>query len=301
MPSSNNKISVVLPNLQEESIFKVIRQLKELLKGRDFEIIVVNKSSREYLGRLRSTGVKVIEQKVQSVESAIMVGMSHANGGLIVSTDADATHGTEGLLPGIRMVSSGSADLVLGNRFGNLTKGSMPAHVQAGNSFISSVYSFVYRRKVHDVLTGFFVMNRKVYEAIKDVKPYRAGIAFFAIEVAKRNFKIAEVPISYYPREHGKSQLAKSKVWYGVNVVTHIVRAARDYSPLLIFGGIGVVLIVIGLGFSIDVLFSYLSSGVFTTIGRALIAFMLFVLGFLSIMVGFILDLLLEIARRIER
>jgi glycosyltransferase involved in cell wall biosynthesis len=299
--SKKYKISVILPNLQEESIFKVIKEIKELLKNEDYEIIVVNKSDKAYLNRLKKAHVKIIEQKVQKVESAIMLGMSYAKGDIIVSTDADGTHDSNGIKAGIKLIKGNKADFVLGNRFANLTKGSMSPHLIIGNKIISNVYSIVYKKKIHDVLTGLFVMNRKAYESIKNIEPYKAGIAFFAIEVAKKGFRVAEVPISYYPREYGKSKLAKSKIWYGLNVVTHIIRTARDYSPLLIFGGIGVILFLIGSGLGVFVIWNYLTTGAFTVIGRALISFMLLITGILSIMVGFILDLLLEILKKLEK
>ena len=36
------------------------------------------------------------------------------------------------------------------------------------------------------------------------------------------------------------SKLTRSKLAYGVNVASHLIRQIRDYSPLLIFGGMGV-------------------------------------------------------------
>ncbi len=80
------------------------------------------------------------------------------------------------------------------------------------------------------------------------------------------------------------------------------MRRTRDYSPLLIFGVIGALLILIGLVIGSFVIANYLQTGTFLTeIGRALIAFMLVTVGFLSVIAGLILDLLLQIARRIEQ
>jgi CHASE2 domain-containing sensor protein len=124
----------------------------------------------------------------------------------------------------------------------------------------------------------------------------------FAIELARRKgYRIVEVPIKYYPRAYGRSKLTKSKLFYGANVVSHIVRLARDYNPLLIFGGIGLVLILCGAVLGVYVIFEYFTTGVFTLIGRSLIAFMLVIVGLLSIIAGFILDLLVEMEKKLER
>ncbi|MDE1824943.1 MAG: glycosyltransferase [Candidatus Micrarchaeota archaeon] len=294
------KVSVVIPTIEEETLFDIIAELRKKLRGR-VEIIVVDKSGDAYYNRVVATGVTVLRQKDNGVERALMMGLKHAHGEILASTDADGTHGIEGIFKGIGLVEQGKADLVLGNRFGKLQKGSMSLHLRFGNAFLSKVYSIMYRSRLSDVLTGLFVMRRGAFEKIRENAPYRAGIAFFAIELANRGYKIVDVPINYYPRKYGGSKLTKSKIFYGVNVASHIIRKARDYNPLLIFGGFGVVLIVLGGLLGIYVLYNYFATGTFLFIGRTLIAFMLVIVGILAIIGGFILDLLLEIERKLNK
>ncbi len=106
--------------------------------------------------------------------------------------------------------------------------------------------------------------------------------------------------IKYYRRREGASRISKHKTGYALSVAANIIRQVRDYSPLLIFGLFGVILLIAGLVIGIIVLTNFFATGQFTEIGRALIAFMLAVLGILSIFVGIILDLLLEIDREIR-
>ena len=295
-----SKISIVIPTIEEKALFDIIKRLKKMF-GRDVEIIVVDKSSERYYKKVKATGVKVIRQRDSGVENAIMEGLRAATGNILASIDADGTHNMEGIKEGIEKIESKEADLVLGNRFGSLTKGAMSPHIIFGNKAISKIYSQFYGVNIHDVLTCLFVMTRESFESIRNVKPYRAGIAFFAIEVAKKGYSVGEVPIAYYPRSSGESKLARSKVAYGINVTSHIIRFARDYNPLLIFGLLGVILIVAGGILGIYVILNFLQTGAFTLIGRSLISFMLIIAGLLSIMAGFILDLLLEVARKLEK
>ena len=293
------KISVVIPTIEERGVFSIIKEIRRAL-GKKCEIIVVDKSSDAYYRSVKRTGVKVIRQRDSGVENAIMLGLRSAKGSTLASIDADNTHDLSGLVEGIGMVRSGKADLVLGNRLSDMEKGAMNLYIKIGNSALSWLYAKFYKAKVHDILTGLFVMNREAFESIREIEPYRAGIAFFAIELAKRGFKIKEVNIRYYKRAEGKSKLARSKFAYGVGVASHIVRQIRDYSPLLVFGVIGVVFIAVGAAVGVMVILQFLSTGVFTEIGRGFISFMLIVLGILSIMTGFILDLLLEIEKRLD-
>ena len=296
----SHSISIIIPTIEEESVFDLVKDLRNAL-GRNIEIIIVDKSSQEYHERLFSTGAIVIRQRDRGVENAIMTGLRKASGEILASIDADGTHDISGIAKGIALIKSGKADLVLGNRMGGIEKGAMDFYIMAGNYAISKIFSHLYKARVHDVLTGLFVMRRDSFDLIRDVTPYRAGIAFFAIELARLGCKVREVDIRYYKRRYGKSKLTRSKLAYGVNVASHLLRQLRDYSPLLIFGGIGIVLAAIGAVLGISVLANYLSTGIFAQTGRALVAFMLVTLGVLFVIAGLILDMLLEIEKRFSR
>ena len=293
-------ISVIIPTIEEESVFNLIKQIK-LLLGHDIEIIIVDKSSDAYYSKLVKTGATVLRQRTKGVEKAIMMGLRAAHGDILASIDADGTHDPSGLAEGVKLVESGKADLVLGNRFAHLEKGSMGPYLKFGNDIISGLFSTLYGTKVHDVLTGLFVMSKGAFDEIRNVEPYRAGIAFFAIELARKGYVIREVGIKYYERKYGESKLTRSKTAYGINVASHIVRQLRDYSPFLIFGLPGVIILILGALLGILVLANFVDTGVFSFSGRALLAFMLVVLGFLLVVVGLIIDLLLEIERRVGR
>lgn len=216
------EISLVVPTIEEESVFKLIKDARNLL-GKDTEIIVVDKSSQEYKKRLLKTGVKVLNQKDRGVENAIMLGLRTAKGQILASTDADGTHSIDGLKKGFDLIKAGKADIVLGNRMNGLQEGSMEPYLRFGNMVLSSLFSIVYNTKVEDVLTGLFVMKKSAFQKIKNITPYRAGIAFFVIELAKRGYRVGEVDIKYYARKNGVSKLAKSKFAFGVGVASHIL------------------------------------------------------------------------------
>ncbi|MFP3278876.1 MAG: glycosyltransferase [Candidatus Micrarchaeota archaeon] len=295
------KVSVVIPTIEEEGVFEIIDKLRSRLKD-DVEIIIVDKSSDEYEKRLLAKKVKVIRQKDRGVEKAVMLGLKYANGSILASIDGDGTHDINGIFEGIKLIEEGKADLVLGNRMNNIQEGAMSPYIKFGNRLISWIFRKIYKAEVHDFLVGLFVMRREAYEAVEHIEPYRAGQAgVFAIELAKRGYKIAEVPINYYPRKSGESKLTKSKFFYGVNVVGQMIRFVRDYSPLLIFGGIGLVFVIAGVTLGLYVLYNFFTTGAFTLIGRSLIAFMLFITGILSIIAGFIIDLLIGIEKQLER
>ncbi len=210
-------ISLVLPNIEEEGIFHVINESRKLF-GKSLEIIVVDKSSLEYEKTLRKTGVTIIKQKDKGVENAVMEGLRAAQGDILLSIDADDTHEIAGLKKAKELISAGKADMVMGNRMSGIQKNAMDNYIIFGNNALSGMFSFLYGRRIHDILTGLFAMDRKAFESIKNIEPYRIGIGFFAVELAKRGYRISEVDIKYYVRKQGRSKLAKSKLLWGLRM-----------------------------------------------------------------------------------
>ncbi|MEM3781903.1 MAG: glycosyltransferase [Candidatus Micrarchaeaceae archaeon] len=298
--SSKPELSVVIPTIEEEGVFEVIESIRKLF-GSGTEIIVVDKSSDAYFKRLQAAGVTAVRQKGSGVERAVAQGMRLAHGDIIATIDGDGTHEVSGLEKAVDKIRRGEADIVLGNRLAGLHKGSMTAYVRIGNTLLSWLFSRLYKVKVHDILTGLFAVRASAFEQVMGIEPYRAGVATtYAIELLAKGYRLAEIDISYYKRKAGTPRIARHKTGYALNVAANIIRQVRDYSPLLIFGLFGVVLLVAGLVIGIAVLLNFAATGQFNEVGRALIAFMLAVLGMLSIFVGIMLDLLLEIDREVR-
>lgn len=75
---------------------------------------------------------------------------------------------------------------------------------------------------------------------------------------------------------------------HGHNIFTRVVLMISEKRPLLIFGLIGLVLVIIGLVFGVRVLSMYAESGVIPT-GTSLIAVVLMIVGMFSVFTGLIL------------
>ncbi len=293
-------LSIIVPTKDEPTAPRTIRSLQRTF-GKNAEIIVIDKSDKKHCNELKRTGVKVIVQQSNGYEVALMEGFRAARAGILSTIDPDGTYSVEDFKKVVEIVRQGKSDFASGNRFGKLHKGAMTSSVAFGNKFLTGLFRFLYKKDIHDGLSGSFAMTRKAFDAIQDEEAYRAGTLFFEIELARRGFKMIDIPISYRPRVGSVSKITKAKPIYGLNIARHTIRFARDYNPLLLFGSIGVIMIVAGGMLGLFVIGNYLATGTLAEVGRALIAFMLVVLGFLSILGGLILDLLLQIERMLMR
>ena len=293
-------LSIVIPALNEPTVPGIVRKLYSIF-GKDTEIIVVKKSNKKIERELRATGATVIEQNPLSYETAAMQGFNIAKNEILATIDADGTHDPADLAKAVSELRQDThAGLVSVARIIGRKKAMTPT-LRFGNTLLTKLFNLLYRQKMQDVLSGSFAMRKEAFDYIRNSEPYRAGGLFFEIEIARRGYKIKNVIGSYKPREGTVSRITKSKPIYGLTMAYHSIRYARDYNPLLIFGTIGLLAIIIGLIQGGFIVAAFIKTGTLQGVGRALVAFLLIILGFVSIIAGLILDMLLGIEKLIYR
>ncbi len=291
-------LSIIVPTLNERDAPRAIKALRHRFK--DAEILVIDKSNDAYRRELIDTGVGVIAQWSKGYESALMQGFSLAKGDIISTIDPDGTYSVDDFARVVGAVEAGEADFCIGNRFGHLHRGAMTKSIAFGNKALSLLFRLLYRKELHDCLSGSFAMTREAFESIRDLDVFDAGTLFFEIELARRGYALEEIPISYRPRIGTKPKI-NAKHIRGVTMAKHTIRFARDYDPLLIFGLLGLAMVAAGGILGTSVLASYIHTGTLDQVGRALISLMLIILGVLAAVGGLILDLLLQIEKALIR
>ncbi len=292
-------LSIIVPVLNEPTAPAIVREMYKIF-GKDTEIIVVNKSDKRITNAFIKAGAKVVDQNPLGYENALVQGFRLAKGDILATIDADGTYDPKDLGNVVSEIRTGKYGFVSSARMEGRNQ-AMSHTIRFGNGFLTRMFNVLYRQKMLDVLSGVFAITRDAFEDIRHIDPYRAGTLFFEIEVSRMGYKTHNIIGTYKARPGTKSRITKSKPFYGITIAYHAIRYARDYNPLIIFGGIGIIAIVVGIVIGAFVVLSYLQFGTLLEVGRALIAFMLVIGGFLSIIAGLILDLLLGIEKRIYR
>jgi len=241
------KVVVMLPALNEEaSIGKVIDNIpfKELReKGYDAIAVVVDGNSTDRtLEVARKKGAKVIVQKGRGkgmgVRQALALcrppevvpevlaqkkGICQAVEDLssmldtkyLVMLDADGTYPPRHILDVIAALEEG-AEVVMGSRLmGEIHEGAMTQLNRFGNTLLSDIASILYQRRCTDLCTGMWGFSSKALETLQlDSRHFELEAEMFA-ESAKKGLRIAEVPITYLPRE-GETKLVPLKAGFTI-------------------------------------------------------------------------------------
>jgi len=240
-------ISVVIPALNEEGIVgKTVKsvpvdKLKE--NGLDVEIVVVNNASTDNTANEASeAGARVVYEEKRGYGNAYLKGFSESKGDIVVMGDADSTYPFETTYEFIQPLINGEADFVMGSRLkGEIQKGAMPAlHRYIGNPFLTWILNVLFDMEISDAHCGMRAIKKDV---LTKLNIHSGGMEFaseMVIEAGRKNLKITEIPIKYYPRE-GESKLSSfSDGW------RHL-RFMMLYRPTPFLLGPGFVVLIIGI------------------------------------------------------
>jgi glycosyltransferase involved in cell wall biosynthesis len=207
-------LSIIIPAFNEAAFLpEVIRRVEET--PYDKEIIIVDDGStdgtREYLKGLVSEGIKVIVHKKNMGKGAAMrTGIEVATGDIVIVQDADLEYDPKDYPVLLEPIMQGKADVVYGSRFLGGPHRVLFFWHSIGNSLITLISNMFTDLNLTDMETGYKAFRKKVFETIT-IESNRFGFEpEITAKVAKKGFRIYEVPISYSGRSY---QEGKKITW----------------------------------------------------------------------------------------
>lgn len=238
-------ISVVMPCLDEEQTIGacVTKALEGIRRtGMPGEVVVSDNGSTDRSVEIATElGARVINQPKRGYGNAYRAGFEAARGKYIVMGDSDDTYDFTEIGALVEKLREGN-DYVLGSRFGGtILPGAMPwLHQYIGNPVLTGLLNFMFGLKSSDAHSGLRAFTRDAYGRMRLQTTGMEFASEMVINAARAKLKVAEVPITYYPRE-GESKLRSFRDGW-----RHL-RFMFLYSPDHLFLVPGALLFVLGL------------------------------------------------------
>ena len=206
------KLSVVMPVYNEaETIREIVAQV--LAVPIEKEVLIVDDGStdgtRDVLRELDGKdGIRVYLQPTnQGKGAAVSVGFRYATGDVVVVQDADLEYDPREYVKLLDPIESGHADVVYGSRFlGGGARRVLYFWHTVGNRFLTLASNMFTNLNLTDMETCYKMFRREVVQSLT-IESRRFGIEpEITAKIARRGYRIYEVPISYYGRtyEEGK-------------------------------------------------------------------------------------------------
>lgn len=213
IPMQDVTLSIVIPCYNEKaSIRTIVDKVREASVAHK-EIIVVDDCSTDGTSEVLDTEIaplvsKVIHQKQNGGKGAALhTGFAAATGDIVIIQDADMEYDPNEYARVIEPICNDEADVVYGSRFAE-TKRYDDAYKQniAANLFLTRLSNLFTGLKLTDMETCYKAFRREIIQSI-ELKEKRFGFEpEITAKLASRKVRMAEVPISYFPRkvEEGK-------------------------------------------------------------------------------------------------
>ena len=292
------KTVVLIPCYNEaKSIRAVIDDFKESMP--DAEIYVFDNNSTDGTDEIAaSAGAIVRYESRQGKGNVIRTMFREIDADCYIMADGDNTYPASFAPVLQRLVLSGKADMAIGDRLSSsyFTENKRPFH-NFGNRLVRGLINRLVKAKVNDIMTGARAFSR---DFVKSFAVFSKGfeieteMTIFALE---HNFKIAEVPIEYRDRDaDNPSKL--STYSDGYKVIKTIFRLLRDDRPGTFFGTLGVVSILIGMGFFVPIVVEYANTGLVPKYPTLIVLTAFWVMGIVSIFSGMVLSVVNARARQ---
>ena len=291
-------LSLIIPVYNEAEnlplLYDSIKQVMQPIKQK-WEVIFVDDGSTDGSLDVLQAFVKKDPWHVRAVifrrnfgqTAAIAAGIDHAHGETIVLLDADMQNDPNDIPRLLAKLDEGY-DLVSGwrkDRKDNQFTRTLPSNI--ANWLISWVTGV----HLHDYGCTLKAYRRTVLGGFRLYGEMHRFIPVFAHSVGAR---ITEIPVSHHPRKFGKANYGLERT---AKVILDLftVKFLLDYShkPIRLFGGAGIVLMLLG---SADLLFLFIRRTFFGVPAFSSpllqIGVMFFIMGFQSILMGLIAELL---------
>ena len=297
---SSQKLSLVIPVLNEKDTLQTLDEaIHQALKDyeTDWEVIYIDDGSQDGSLDILTDLAEIDKQHVRVVgfrrnfgqTAAIAAGIDHAQGDIIVTLDADMQNDPADIPMMVAKLNEGY-DVVSGyrkDRKDTMLTRTIPS--RAANWLISQVTGV----HLHDYGCTLKAYRREV---LHNIRLYGEMHRFIPVYAHAYGARITEVLVRHHPRKYGKTKYGLERT-FKVLLDLFTVKFLLSYAakPIYLFGGAGIFLILASglvllyllvrrIFFSISVLASPLFQ----------MSAMFFILGFQSILMGLIAELLVR-------
>jgi glycosyltransferase involved in cell wall biosynthesis len=291
------KLIIQIPCYNEEAqLAGTLEALPRSLPGIDvIETLVIDDGSTDAtIAVARAAGATYL------LRFPVHLGLAHAfSAGLdaalklgadvIVNTDADGQYHGPDVVRLIEPILEGQAEMVIGDRAPYRLK-----HFGFGKRVLQTAGSWVVRQlsgtTVPDAASGFRAFSRRAALKLNVFTRFTYTLETI-IQAGKKHISMAHVPVTAYP-ERRPSRLFTSVTGYLHRSVATLIRIYSLYEPLRVFWTLGGACVGVGFIIAGRFLIEYLGGEGSGHIQSLILAAVLLIVGFMTMLIGLVADLI---------
>ena len=245
---------------------KVIGEvIKKCLKFSDQVVVCDDGSTDDTYEIADAAGAHVIRHDVNIGKGEALRTLFkfaiHSKNDIIVTIDGDGQFLPEEIPKLVSDIEEKKSDIVIGYRFDDATD--MPNYRRFGNKMLDKMANMVTELSVSDTQSGYRAYSKDIIGKLNfNIKGFGADVEIL-IDAANKGFRISEQKVTVIYNT-GSDTSTKNPISHAGEVVTTILERIAIKSPLKYLGIPGIVAIVLGIYFALDVFITYNNTGYFS-------------------------------------
>jgi glycosyltransferase involved in cell wall biosynthesis len=282
------KVAVLLPCYNEgNAIFDVVRSFKDALPSAEI-YVYDNNSTDNTRSQALAAGAFIRQENKQGKGHVVRRMFSDIDADIYLMADGDGTYDVASASSLIELLKDQHLDMVVGARQEQTSSAHRPGH-KFGNSIFNFALRILFKSPFKDIFSGYRVFSRrfvKSFPALTGGFDIETEIAIHALHM---NMPFVEVETPFFERADGtQSKLSTFKD--GFKILWRMIYLFKEFKPMPFFGGIASLLIILAGVLAYPLVLHYLQTGLVPRFPTAILCTGLTLVGFLSMVCGFVLD-----------
>ena len=293
------RIAVILPCYNEEAaIGDTVAGFRAALPTAT--IYVYDNNSRDRTVEFaRAAGAVVRTERQQGKGHVVRRMFADVDADIYVMADGDLTYDPKAAPEMVRMLVEEQFDMVVGTRQHEMAEAYRGGHVM-GNRLFTGLLARLFGRSFTDIFSGYRVFSRrfvKSFPVLSEGFEIETEISVHALEL---RMPVGELVTAYGARPEGSaSKLSTYRDgWRILKTIGTLYRVER---PVLFYGGLAGLLLLIAIILAVPLLVTYLDTGLVPRFPTAILATGLVIIAVLSFFAGLILDTVTRGRREMRR
>lgn len=297
--SKKIKIAVLIPCYNEaKTIEKVIKDYQKELPNAD--IYIYDNNSTDHTDIIaKKTGAIVRYEYKQGKGNVIRSMFKEIDADCYLMVDGDDTYPAVNAKEMCNIILEKRADMVIGDRLSStyFEENKRLFH-NFGNVLVKRIINSLFKSNVKDIMTGYRAFS---YEFVKTFPVLSKGFEIeteMTIHALDKNFLIKEIPVEY--RDRPKGSVSKLNTYSdGIKVLKTIARLFKEYRPMVFFGIISMIVLIVSFVFGVPVFIEYFKTGLVPRYPTLIFSGVMLILSILLFVCGLILEVVVQKHRQL--
>ena len=281
-------IAVLLPCYNEEAaIAQTVAGFRAALP--DARIYVYDNNSKDRTVEVaKAAGAIVRSERIQGKGAVVRRMFADIDADIYIMADGDATYDAASAPALIARLVDEQLDMIVGSRISEVQESYRRGH-RFGNALLTGMLAKLFGRSFTDILSGYRVFSRRFTKSFPSLSAGFEIETEISVHALELKMPVAEIETPYYARPEGSTSKL-STYRDGCRILRTILALYRIERPVLFFGAIGAVFLLIAAILSVPLLVTYMQTGLVPRFPTFILISGLVILGALNGFTGLILD-----------